>query len=315
MNSWLMRIYRAGHQAAQGFVAQSVRDLDLDSAVQTPALLRLWDRTSQWLNVSLEVLTDTYTEERERGLRGALARRTATAHAILRGDQVDQDTATTQLGYPLRQTHTALVLWADELPVGVDPVAHLEAATNALAAAVAAPNVLTVPSGARGLWAWFTGAFEFGELALPDGVRVAAGEPGRGMAGFRRGHVEALAAQRIAERTPDRPRFTRYADVEIAHLVSADETAARALVARELRGLTGDDPSARQLRQTLHAYLAADRSPEAAARALHVHKNTVRYRINRVEQLLGHPVAERRLHLELALAYLRTTDDTESTGA
>lgn len=51
------------------------------------------------------------------------------------------------------------------------------------------------------------------------------------------------------------------------------------------------------------AYLTT-RSVEAVADRLFVHKNTVRYRIARAEELLGHPLTERAAHLALALRYV-----------
>jgi DNA-binding PucR family transcriptional regulator len=41
-----------------------------------------------------------------------------------------------------------------------------------------------------------------------------------------------------------------------------------------------------------------------AASELIVHKNTVRYRLGQAEELIGHPLSERRAHLELALRHL-----------
>ncbi|ERB54282.1 hypothetical protein N806_24465 [Rhodococcus sp. P27] len=60
------------------------------------------------------------------------------------------------------------------------------------------------------------------------------------------------------------------------------------------------------MRRTLRTYLNVNRSPDAAARALGVHKNTVRYRIQRAEEMLGHPIGANRLKLELALEYADT---------
>lgn len=58
--------------------------------------------------------------------------------------------------------------------------------------------------------------------------------------------------------------------------------------------------------QSKYAYLRCQRSPEGAARLLGVHENTVRYRIQRIEDLLGHQVQQRALHLEVALECVAT---------
>jgi DNA-binding PucR family transcriptional regulator len=308
----LMRIYRAGHQAALRYCTSYLSAMPAGSPpVRPDSMLRLWEQMSRWLNISLELLTDTYTEERERRLRGSLTRRTETVHAILRGDVVHVQEATHLLEHPLRRQHTALALWAESTSDdGV--ISRLESAASLVATALGYSRVLTTPSGTRGLWAWVAGdappdPAALRDVELPAGVGLAAGTHCSGIDGFRRSHREALAAQRVAERSHH--RITWYADVEIAHLIGADHEAITSLLHRELPGLTGPDPTARRLRETLRAYLRANRSPETAARALGVHKNTVRYRLQQIEARIGHPVDSRRLHIELALIHHDVLDE------
>ena len=75
--------------------------------------------------------------------------------------------------------------------------------------------------------------------ATAPGVRVAIGEPARGIAGFRASHFEALQAQRIARLAGRREgSITRYHDIALRALATANLDQARAFVAREL-GRTG----------------------------------------------------------------------------
>jgi len=53
---------------------------------------------------------------------------------------------------------------------------------------------------------------------------------------------------------------------------------------------------------TLRAWLSAGCSTAAAADALVVHRNTVTYRLGRIEQLTGHSLRDSRVRLELELA-------------
>ncbi|SLI09190.1 regulator of polyketide synthase expression [Mycobacteroides abscessus subsp. abscessus] len=112
-----------------------------------------------------------------------------------------------------------------------------------------------------------------------------------------------MAARQVAERGGGR-RVVAYRDVEIAYLAGVDQHAMWGLIRRELGALAGTDPATVRLRDTLHVYLSRQRSPEATAKALGVHKNTVRYRLQRIEELLGHPVEHRALALETALTCL-----------
>ncbi|HYH49167.1 MAG TPA: helix-turn-helix domain-containing protein [Acidimicrobiia bacterium] len=80
-------------------------------------------------------------------------------------------------------------------------------------------------------------------------------------------------------------RVLRFEDFELidALLSAADPAELRARVDLILEPLR-DHP---QLLETLVAYLAADQNVNIAADALHVHPNSLRYRLGRVEELLG----------------------------
>ena len=101
--------------------------------------------------------------------------------------------------------------------------------------------------------------------------------------------------------SPTEGALTRYADVELVVLLSRDAELARNFVLRELGELAVDTPAAHELRETVAAYLACDRSLAKAADLLHVARNTVAYRVKKVESLIGRDLRERKLELESAL--------------
>ncbi|MBJ8345982.1 helix-turn-helix domain-containing protein [Antrihabitans sp. YC2-6] len=304
----LMQVYRAGQHAAIRYLSQTVAEQELDQDFERALTSRMYTQATMWMGISLEELTDTYTEEREIGLRDVFTRRSETVRAILGGDPIEPDAASVQVSYRLSGRHLGFVLWTDG-PGEEDVIGVLDRFAHRIAAALGSAKALTVPSGARGMWAWLQAGSvaDLGKLdalradAAKDALRVAFGARGDGIDGFRRSHREALAARQVAQNSGTAEWLTDYLDVELVHLVSADAEGMRALVGRELSGLHGNDANAARLRETLRTYLRCQRSPEAAARELGVHKNTVRYRIQRIEELLGHDIDSRRLHLELAL--------------
>jgi sugar diacid utilization regulator/GAF domain-containing protein len=80
--------------------------------------------------------------------------------------------------------------------------------------------------------------------------------------------------------------------------------------------LEADAASGSDYVRTLDAYLACDRHLERTAAALHVHPNTVRYRITKAQEKLGvdlHDV-EHRFLLELALRVQAALGDPEPPG-
>ncbi|MFD6392721.1 PucR family transcriptional regulator [Nocardia sp. NPDC060259] len=300
----LLRAYRAGLAEALAVMTETVGEGQLPPELERAVLLRMFERSTTWMGLSIEALTGTFMAERERVLRDALNTRTELVRALLAGTVVDVDQASIGLGYRLSQRHLAFLLWTGDAG-GEEPGGLLDRAAARIASTLGATGLLTVAASASGLWAWaavdddaeIAERIARCEVAAP--VRVAFGMPGAHVDGFVASHREAVAARRVAEQGSR--TVTSYREVEIAYLAGVDTAAMRGLIARELRGLTGTDPVATRLRATLHAYLRAQRSPEEAARLLGVHKNTVRYRIHRVEEILGHPVSERAMALEIAL--------------
>jgi DNA-binding PucR family transcriptional regulator len=98
--------------------------------------------------------------------------------------------------------------------------------------------------------------------------------------------ADALLALDFLERTSAAPgRVLRFEDFELidALVSAADPGELRARVDLVLDPLRAHP----QLLETLAAYLAADQNVNVAAEGLHVHPNSLRYRLGRVEELLG----------------------------
>ena len=315
--SVLLKVYRLGQVEFWNAVME-VADREIpDPAVRMSTLALMWERLSLWVEVVVERQVTLYEEERGRWLRGALARRSETIRAILAGEDVDPQRAGSVLAHDLTRWQLALTLWADEDASVTDAVARLEALAGELATTLGAHRPLTMVVGVRGLWAWIgtdtapdvaalAGAPALAEAA---GLRVAAGRPRRGVRGFRESHREAVDAQRVAVEGVGAGPLTSYADVEVVSMLSRDEIAMRHLVEAELAGLLAGDASAVRLRRTALAFLRSGSNARAAADLLGTHRNTVLYRVRRVEELLGHPIEERRLRLELALTLVETFGD------
>jgi DNA-binding PucR family transcriptional regulator len=96
----------------------------------------------------------------------------------------------------------------------------------------------------------------------------------------------------------------RFDEVEAVALLSHDPERLARFVDRTLGALAADDPQTVRIRETLLAWLAEGGNARRAANRLHAHKNTVLYRIQRAQQILGRPLDADRGKLELALIAL-----------
>lgn len=108
----------------------------------------------------------------------------------------------------------------------------------------------------------------------------------------------AQTALRTSAGWPDAPRPVLADELLPERVLGGDGHARRHLVEEVYLPLLGSSGAV----ETLHAYLEGARSIEAAARALFVHANTVRYRLRRITELTGHDPTTPRGGLVLQLA-------------
>jgi len=301
----LLKVYRVAADATWQFLVAVSDEVPENGPDQADVLKFLWGRASRWISESIDRLVLIYFTEREAVFQGAFARRNETIQSILRGDSIPVDTAAKDLGHPIRAQQTCLVLWFDDAAADASPT-DLEAIAQAIAREVTAPRPLTLAAGRRELWAWLATRQApdlAGLTAIVEryGARAAIGGPSPGVNGFRTSHREAVDAQRLVLRGGSTSVVTAYADVELACLMSEQTNAAHHLIERELGKLAEPDPALDVVRATLSHYLRNGSNIVLTASELFVHRNTVRYRLDQAEQLVGHPLTERRTEMDVAL--------------
>jgi DNA-binding PucR family transcriptional regulator len=143
------------------------------------------------------------------------------------------------------------------------------------------------------------------EIAAAVGDAPAAIGPAVGWREAALSFARAEAALRLAAEGVIEAASPAIADEHAVDLLlHTDRRLARDLASRALAPLDGLTAGARErLSATLLAWLEHQGRTDAVARALHVHPQTVRYRMARVRDLLGDALdrPDRRFELELAL--------------
>jgi DNA-binding PucR family transcriptional regulator len=86
-------------------------------------------------------------------------------------------------------------------------------------------------------------------------------------------------------------------------------------VRRELGRLALTDETTRRLAATLRTYLDENGSRGRTAKRLHVHENTVAYRIRQAEELLGRALDKRTLELRAALTLAELVAEPSDAGS
>lgn len=87
----------------------------------------------------------------------------------------------------------------------------------------------------------------------------------------------------------------------LAGLAGGDLDEARVWVHEVLGPLASPGAGDERLRETLRVFLRAGSSFKASAGELHLHFNSVKYRVARAVERRGRPIADDRLDVEVAL--------------
>ncbi|MEV5807243.1 PucR family transcriptional regulator [Streptomyces parvulus] len=310
---------RIGHAATTEAFLRACTEL-VDPRVAVEEVTAVSRELFSYVDDLSDAMIRTYLAEHEAWSTSAAAARAGLVRSLVSdAASVDIDEASHVLGYNLRRTHEAVVLWSDSPHAG----STLQAAAIEVLRARGAAATLTVPVAAGRLWAWgavsaegTAGNSSLAALApvLSEGrLRVAFGTPGAGAAGFARSHDEARRAERVqrlrGEAGGDGRVTTAYADVAPVALLANDLDAAGGFVRRELGALAEPGAATEALRTTLFHYLDAERSLVEVARRLHVARATVTYRVKRAQEVLGHDLEDRRFRLHAALALAEELGD------
>ena len=298
----LLRAYRLGENR---FMRWCIAALDrmpgIPTRVALAAVSELSRRTSSYIDNVIEGLIGIYEAEHQRWTSRAGAARAAQIRLVLESDTVSEESAEALLGVPLNGWHTAAVAW---LPADrPDAAEALPAAVRLLQQVSGRELPLTLLADERTLWAWVQQptptVLDLVPERLTGGLRIALGPPARGLAGFRGSLRDAIRARAVAETAG--LTVVTFDEVAIAGLLTEQSDDLHRWIGRVLGDLAADDPATRQLRDTVRVFLESGGSFTHAAAQLHLHKNTVHYRVRKAEELRGRPLTENRLDLEVAL--------------
>lgn len=247
-----------------------------------------------WISI---YVFEVYESERNLWLGAAANIHSALIHGLLGDPAADTaiDTAAfeAQTGYRLEQSHVAAVIWSDaDRPA---TPAAMETTASELAAAIGARGpIISTAVDRETLWAWIplgenapdldTAALR-ASLELPESRHVAVGLPAAGLPGFRRTHEQAIAAYEVVTmQHASRASVVGFGDrgIALTSLLAVNLDSARAWVGEVLGSLADDTENAAVLRQTMRTFYATGESHLHTAEQLNLHRNTVKYRVDKV---------------------------------
>lgn len=308
----VLRRYILGHTLLGEYAMQAAHSYEPPGEQDVlPAVLRA---QAAVLDRLLQAITHAYQQELALAARSPQQHLSEQVTALLDGDIPHQP----PFDYKLDAWHLAII-------ATTTTAASTSAATSTSAGAASAGNalralasrvdrrLLCVAHGQHTVWAWLGGTTR---LTVADvqrairttpatltsvavGVVFAVGEPAHGLDGWRLTHRQAQLALLVAQHRPQ--PLTRYGDVALLASALKDPALAQALTEIYLAPLDDARDRGPMLRDTLHAYLAAERNASSAASALKIARGTLSNRLRMIEERLGRTLNSCPAELEIAL--------------
>lgn len=144
------------------------------------------------------------------------------------------------------------------------------------------------------------------EQRWPVFVKVGIGTPYEYIEDFKRSFQEAKDALEISKILPEEKRIYFYQELGVYSLITQVSNG-RFLddyVENRIGKLVrADNMQEGELYRTLEAYLDHNCNMNATAEALFIHRNTMRYRMEKIKKILGNNLDDMSIFLELKLAF------------
>jgi hypothetical protein len=282
----VMRRYAVGYSTLCDFLHQEVRALQGETGEGYTILLR--ELTALFDRIVIEV-SEAYGRAEGRSLPSPAERRLERIRRLLAGDRIDPE----GLEYPLEGHHLSMIV------SGAAP----EEAAGDLAARLDRRLLIGESPGKR-CAVWLGGGRQFEREELEEatgdladvGIRLSLGEPGHGLAGWRRSRRQAEAAHVVAER--GREGVVWYHEVALLAAALRDPDLSHFLIEYYVDPLGGESAA---LGETLLVFLELNGNASSAAAALGISRQTVASRLRSVEERVGGRIGTHAAQIETAL--------------
>ncbi|MCW8379703.1 PucR family transcriptional regulator [Streptomyces justiciae] len=251
-----------------------------------------------------------YLDERSKMIDSELMRRRELVRELLSGSGTRSRSLAAEIasdfGFDIDRVHTAFVVEHQAHAAGAEKTAL----ARDVRACLRDTATLIHPESHTRTVVWVTTADEPGPEVLEPVLAVlsrfssavrAMGEPASGLSGFRSTYFQASDLVETAPWLPVGGQVLRWSDHALTLTLGSDIERARWFVRSVLGPLSEPTGKAREHRATLRAYLSSGKSLVHAAEALNVHRNTVVYRVQRIEQLIGRQLQGQELDIQCAL--------------
>jgi len=298
-------VYRVGEYLARRYWTEIAFELTSDPQ-ELRELLDFSARSmNEYIEATLAGITEQIQFEHDELTRDTHAERLEVVNLLLDGAPISRERAEARLGYALSGTHTAVIVWSDDLDG--DHI-YLDRAVDAVSHAARSPRPLTVVASVASRWVWLADAARLDAGRVQKAVdgapaaRVAIGTPARGVEGFRRSYLEARTTQHTLARLRSRQQVAFFDDVQMVALITQNQDAANEFIRSTLGEFESASP---ELQETVLTFVNEQCNASRAAKRLHTHRNTLLRRLESAQRLLPQPLDHTSIRVAVALEALR----------
>jgi hypothetical protein len=313
--SAVQRSYHLGHAWFSHQWSVAMGALLSDAAQVRDAITSLSLYFFVYVDTVTSAIADEYVAELVRWTHSSDARRLRVVQEILNNSStLSTEHVSRELDWSVTVPHVALLAWSTD-PSGET---KLDDFYRALAKDREHSVVRVRPDDSSELWMWLHVAAPLDakfldKRAAGRDINLAIGDPANGLDGFRRTFDQARRVRRLAALpTAPKKRTWLYRDHQLAVLAVADVSSAESFIRDQLGQLIADDEGTMTVRHAIEVFLDSEMNRVRAANALHVHRNTLAYRLDRAAELRGRPLTEEWVELATALNllpfFVRSTD-------
>ncbi|ALJ19641.1 PucR family transcriptional regulator [Microbacterium sp. No. 7] len=313
----LTRAYYLGQALLVRRVIDAIDALAIADA-EAPMLLarRVIDVIHNYIDWILKYVTEVYEAERRKWWRARAVSNAAAVLKALRGEHITNPSFESETKYSLDQRHLAVIAWLESGSDDHEDQRRIDQLLRRVATLLSSSRPpLIVAADRSTAWCWIAipadgvddGLVErVDQLGAADdmsNIRVAIGEAGTGIAGFRRSHEQAAKARLVALGAAHYrdARAVGFSDPDVAllSLIMHDVPGAVAWTREVLGSVADPGQSNAALCETLSVFYTRGENFTRTAEVLGIHRNTVRQRVNRFETERG---SKRIDPLEISLA-------------
>ena len=284
----VLRRYFAGYTLLGDFIVQEAGNANLGEIW----LKRFLRDQAAMFDAFLAAVTEEHGREGESCPVSREERRAERVRRLLDGELVDAS----DLEYELEGHHLGLIASG---PGAGEAVRDLAGQLDR--------RLLLTRCDESTIWAWLGGLRPLDAERLqrsisspwPAEIRLAMGEPGEGIAAWRRTHQQARAVLPVALNGAQ--PVASYGDFALLTSVLQDDLLATSLRHLFIEPLKRERDGGEVAFETLRAYFAAERNAASAAAVLGISRQAVNGRLRIIEERLGRSVNGSAAELEVAL--------------